>query len=503
MPTVTQISFPASGPAYTPSYQIANISTGGSVRHASTTSFLWGVTLATNTPGEYQIHRGAVFEGSGFVYGDPTTAEGFPTAGTITSITVSVGGTVTNNTTITPNATLVLTGLSIELPAMRADLHAFVNGQVFRMTDYFRTLQWTYEGSTGRDTFEGGNLADTINGNDGINNLDGLGGDDTIRGGDQTDVFRGGEGNDALFGNGGDDTLFGGAGADSLDGGTGNDTAYYSEATSGVRVSLADPSINTGEAKGDTFVSVENLTGSSFNDVLIGNGEKNTLYGGNGDDLLIGGAGDDTLWGGFFGNDILRGGSGADTLMGSTDGGDYADYSGASGVVAALNNPKHNTGDAAGDTYILIENLIGSGLHDKLYGNNHDNILKGGAGNDVLKAYAGNDTLSGGTGKDIFIFNSALDALTNVDTILDFDAATDTMQLDNAIFKTLTTTGALPASAFKDLANGVRDADDRIFYNSDTGNLYYDRDGSGPAGHIKFAVLTGSPIITAADFEVI
>ena len=94
-----------------------------------------------------------------------------------------------------------------------------------------------------------------------------------------------------LFGNGGNDILIGGAGGDTLSGGAGSDTASYETAPAGVAASLANPSINIGHAAGDTYFQLESLTGSGFDDTLIGNAIANALTGGAGNDTLVGGAG--------------------------------------------------------------------------------------------------------------------------------------------------------------------------------------------------------------------
>ncbi|MQX96908.1 hemolysin [Sinorhizobium medicae] len=97
-----------------------------------------------------------------------------------------------------------------------------------------------------------------------------------------------------LSGGAGDDRLTGGGGADRLNGGAGSDTADYADATSGVRLSLAGR-----KSGGDTYVSIENLAGSGFNDRLTGDGAANVLTGQGGNDTIDGGRGDDTLLGDF------------------------------------------------------------------------------------------------------------------------------------------------------------------------------------------------------------
>jgi hypothetical protein len=105
-----------------------------------------------------------------------------------------------------------------------------------------------------------------------------------ISGGAFDDTLDGREGRDELEGRGGADDLFGRADAD---------TAFYLHAPAGVTVSLANPAINTGDAVGDSYTSIENLTGSRLNDTLIGNGKGNRIAGGLGSDLLTGGGGRD------------------------------------------------------------------------------------------------------------------------------------------------------------------------------------------------------------------
>ncbi|NAZ36602.1 calcium-binding protein [Rubellimicrobium sp. CFH 75288] len=136
-----------------------------------------------------------------------------------------------------------------------------------------------------------------------------------ISGGAGNDTLILGAGDQNLFGGAGDDTLHGGAGADRLDGGPGFDVASYVHARTGVVASLSDPSLNTGDAAGDVYVSIEGLIGSRHDDLLIGDDGANRIWGGPGDDRLEGRGGNDTLNGGP-GDDTLFGGTGQNRLMG-------------------------------------------------------------------------------------------------------------------------------------------------------------------------------------------
>lgn len=163
------------------------------------------------------------------------------------------------------------------------------------------------------------------------------------------------------------------------------------------------------------------------------------------------------------------------------------------------------------------ERLIGNLGNNTLYGKNgvHDVILgldgidnlNGLGFNDIIDGGNGNDILTGGSGADIFQFTTAANALINKDIITDFSAPLDTIQLENAIFRAfgaLPTGTTLPADAFWASANGqAHDADDRILYNTTTGQIIYDSNGNGAGGFVQFAVLQNKAVITAADFVII
>ena len=263
-----------------------------------------------------------------------------------------------------------------------------------------------------------------------------LGVADTIIGGAGNDVLDGQGGGDTLIGGLGNDLFFGVYGNNHFVGGDGLDTVVYFD-TTGITADLADPSRNTGSATGDTYDGVENLVGSNFGDTLIGDTGDNVLVGGSGNDRLIGGAGADVLNGGYFhysnwdGNlDHLDGafdlfnlfqGTPSDTL----DPSDIASYETAtSGVIASLSHSANNTGDAAGDTYVLIDGLAGSNFDDTLEGDQKHNILEGGAGNDTLIGRGGGDDYDGGAGNDTVVLDGR-----RADYTISYDPASQTLSL--------------------------------------------------------------------------
>jgi len=225
----------------------------------------------------------------------------------------------------------------------------------------------------------------------------------TLLGDADDNVLTGTSADETLSGFAGNDTLQGMGGADVLDGGADNDTASYAAASSAISASLTDNAGTIGDAAGDTFTSIENLTGSDYNDTLIGDGGLNTLTGGLGDDILEG----------MDGIDALVGGGGSDT----------ASYIHANeAILVSLADSSTNAGsDAVGDTYDSIENITGSNFADTLIGNSGANILIGGAGNDTLDGGAGpvGDTLIGGSGIDAASYeNAAAGVVASLDTSL-------------------------------------------------------------------------------------
>jgi Ca2+-binding RTX toxin-like protein len=149
----------------------------------------------------------------------------------------------------------------------------------------------------------------------------------------------------------------------------------------------------------------------------------------------------------------------------------------------------------------LADVLAGRAGADRLEGGAGDDKLNGGGGNDKLNGGLGLDRLTGGNSADAFVFNTA-PALANRDTILDYNVAADTIQIENAVFPGLGAAGVLAASQFVIGANAA-DAGDRIIYNATTGRLYFDADGTGAAAKIWFATLDPGLALTAADFVVI
>ncbi|WP_095090704.1 beta strand repeat-containing protein [Mesorhizobium sophorae] len=420
---------------------------------------------------------------------------------------------------------------------------------------------------TGDINGTGNSIDNVITGNSGFNTLIGLGGNDTLDGKEGADTMQGGAGNDTYFvdnagdivsestagangtdivngyisinlgdgnhftgnienvalrsaasinatgnslantltGNSGNNVLDGKGGADTMSGAQGNDTYYVdnagdhvSESTAGANgndtvngfmsINLGDGNHFTGNIENVALLGAAsiNATGNSLANTLTGNSGNNLLDGKGGADTMIGAQGND----GYFVDNV------GDRVSESTVGANGTDT--VNGYISInLGDGNHFTGN--------IENVaLRSGASINATGNSLANTLTGNSGNNVLDGRGGNDTMSGSTGQDIFVFTTALNASTNVDRITDFSVADDTIRVDNAIFAALGGSGTLTADQFIKNTTGLAgDGNDHIIYETDTGWLTYDSNGSAAGGSTHFATLAANLALTNADFVVV
>jgi Ca2+-binding RTX toxin-like protein len=308
-------------------------------------------------------------------------------------------------------------------------------------------------GNGGFENLTGSAFGDTLTGDTGANTIDGGDGDDIIRGAAGADVLLGGAGSDTVsyagsnaavtvdltaqtatgghatgdtisgfenvVGSDFNDTIVASAAANRIDGGGGTDTVSYANAATGVMVGLTG-GVGALGAAGDILTNVENLTGSAFDDVLIGSSAVNIIEGGDGDDFIDGGAGADRLSGG------------ANTAFG--DGVGYLGSSVGVTVNLALTTAQISAGDASGDILSGFENLEGSSHADTLLGDAGDNLIRGHQGDDTIEGGAGADNLDGGADSDTLRYaasnaavqvnlaaNTATGGHATGDTILNFE----------------------------------------------------------------------------------
>ena len=281
-------------------------------------------------------------------------------------------------------------------------------------------------GNGGNDVLEGGAGADQLDGGTGVDQvsyrdsdagvtvdlLEGTGagghaeGDmitsiENVIGSKYGDALVGNDGANQLTGGNGDDLLVGNGGADRLDGGPGRDYLYYFASDTGVTVNLEQGRGAGGHAQGDVIIDVENVEGTRYPDVLIGDSVGNRLTGYAGDDEIYGGGGDDHL----------NGGAGADRLDGG-DGIDLVDYQQSdAGVTVSLVDDSVEGGHAEGDIITGMEKVWGSKYPDALTGDHNANRLHGFDGNDELSGGGGDDLLIGGVGADRLVGGAGDDEL--------------------------------------------------------------------------------------------
>ncbi|HEY0413115.1 MAG TPA: calcium-binding protein [Allosphingosinicella sp.] len=289
---------------------------------------------------------------------------------------------------------------------------------------------------------------------DALFNRYGTAGDDTLEGNDSDNLIYGYGGSDTLIGHGGRDILDGGAGADVMIGGDGMDDYYVDDAADVVIEAVGGgwDQVLVSTAHYTIGDNIEVLaTSLDVDSVLIGNNGDNSIFGGGGSDRLEGRGGDDYLDGGA-GGDVMVGGSGNDTYWVNDSGDTVVEAAGCGtdtvqtnlaaytlpafvenlfayssetlngnglnnvitvgpGAVTVDGKAGNDTlsyaaedeavlvdlqtgeqsGGAADDVLISIENLTGTWADDELRGNAGANILDGGYGADMLVGRGGND----------------------------------------------------------------------------------------------------------------
>ena len=159
---------------------------------------------------------------------------------------------------------------------------------------------------------------------------------------------------DYLMGTGDDDRFAVSGGRDTINGDDGFDLIDFSSTDAAVTLNLLSQNKNAGPAVGQTYLSIEGAVGSAFSDSLVGNALHNLLQGEAGNDRLFGDEGNDSLQGGS-GNDLLVGGLGGDVLDGGS-GRDRVSYGlSVAAVLVDIATPTRNSAEAAGDSYVGIE----------------------------------------------------------------------------------------------------------------------------------------------------
>lgn len=311
-----------------------------------------------------------------------------------------------------------------------------------------------------------------------------LRGNDKLSGGAGDDDLYGYAGNDVLKGGAGDDFFIGGEGKDSYDGGAGWDQLSFDDsflskaAKKGVSFDATAHKATDPYGNVETFSSIESFRGTKFVDTFKGSSANEQFMGLAGADKIDGGGGVDEV---RYHRDVNRGGK--------------------NGVTVDLTKGYAIDGFKAKDTLTGIESARGTDFADKLIGSSAANALRGDGGKDQLYGKLGNDKLQGGGGKDAFYFDTKLSGSSNVDTITDFNATDDTAYLAKAIFSKIAGTGTMSSAQFYASTSGkAHDANDRIIYNKQTGDLFYDSDGNGKGAAVRFAAVEDGLKLASADF---
>lgn len=486
--------------------------------------------------------------GIGLVY----DADGLPSGGTVTGATVAKGGltfaTYSDVTVDFGRAGMMLFGYDRNNGGFQnPDPYSFVQNMT-RGND-------VVTGSSGEDDIRSGAGNDSVNSGAGSDYIGDEGGNDTYNGGADWDTLGFDEANyrsdayrgvnlDAVTGVATDcfgftdsvsnfesykdsafnDTLKGSGiaeeafsisrGNDVVDGRGGMDYVDYRDADRwgahrGVSVDLRTGIAVDSWRGTDTLTNVEGVTGTIFNDTLIGSAR---------DEVFDGGAG----------RDVINMGAGFDELRFNRVG----DRTPGHGIVVDFNAVKNIVDDGYGNTENALgverisgsrfdDMLTGDGKANRLYGNDgNDTVsgglgadglgggwgadrISGGGGDDYITGDGGNDTVSGNAGQDAFVFEWNL-ADVGVDTITDFEVGIDDIRIASWWGGGLDA-DALTASQFLSGAGvtSANSASQRVIYNTSTGDLFFDQDGNGGSAAVLFATLSNKAILAFDDIQIL
>lgn len=265
---------------------------------------------------------------------------------------------------------------------------------------------------------------------------------------------------------------------------------------------LVDVTDYTGWNTATSAISERNhFVGTSGHDQMVGTSDADRLDGKAGADTMAGGGGDDFYYVDNAGDLVSElNNAGTDKVFSSIS---YTLGANVENLKLVGTDSLSGTGNSLGNSMTgnSAANLL-SGLSgdDRLFGMGGADTLSGDSGKDRLSGGDGNDILTGGSGADKFVFDEALNARSNVDTVTDFSKSQqDKFYLSNDIFSGMGDTGQI-ASKYFFVGTSAKTVDQHIIYNPNSGKLYYDADGSGSGDAILFAQLQKNLALSASDF---
>ncbi|WP_417509146.1 calcium-binding protein [Methylophaga sp.] len=372
----------------------------------------------------------------------------------------------------------------------------------FAVANLFHNVDMIYDASEGEE----GSFTHVYGGNESA------GATETVYGSAGVDYGVMNGGNDTYYGGDGNDVLVGGSGADSLYGEDGDDIFLVGGFGSG----------NSGTTSAADDGNQEWIATGAEHDLIVGGDGVDTLR-------ITSGVGADTKTNGtvvlndanFQGMEVVQVGGTVDQLNVENDALQMLNdhyYFAANGTVDDLSNSLGNNGGTIDNVVVDASGVTANGL--RFEGNGNDNTFIGTTQDDVFVGNGGNDTLTGGNGADTFVFgqvheqvvtgdddevqtyvDTAFD-LTGIDTITDFVSGLDTIALNVDQFTSLTAGSFTADNLVCSVGAAAGDANDFLLFDTSTGALSYDADGSGAGAAVQFATLTGVTSLSASDIDV-